>query len=444
VEAQPVTSAIAVTAPLIETLAVTPIRCDSQLAGRGVETPQAGTSHDAYSLTISGWVYATPAAPTHVRVVSEGRILASAAVSFPRPDVAAHLAVADDLAMGFLTDISVLGLPTNFELRLEVELSDERQFAFAAITGRRRPLRSDFHPTIRPVFVTNIGRCGSTLMMDLLRRHPRIVVHDLYPYETRALSYWTHMLKVLSEPANHTRSASPNSYEDDAFWVGRHPHNMRPVVEPRSVRDFLRRDYVDRLAEFCQASTEDFYRSVCEAQAVEEPVYFAEKRNPRATARIASELYPDVREIFLVRDPRDMVCSMISFYEKTRLVSFGRDAGLSDEEFVRRIGDGLRDLVVHMRERREQAIVVRYEDLVGDPPTTLARVLEYLELPASATLQRSIVAEARGSTTNSRRHRTTADDGASIGRWQRDLGEPMKELCASAFGELTEELGYEL
>src|SRR5437879_4848004 len=97
-------SATALAAPLIETLEVTPVRCDSQLAGRGIETPEPDTRHDAYSLTISGWVYASPAAPSHVHVVSEGHVLASAAVSFPRPDVAAHLAVAGDVAMGFLTD----------------------------------------------------------------------------------------------------------------------------------------------------------------------------------------------------------------------------------------------------------------------------------------------------------------------------------------------------
>jgi hypothetical protein len=436
--------AAALQTPLVETLEVTQVACEGQLAGRGVETPAPDSSQDGYLLPISGWVHASPATATHVHVVSEGRAIASAAVLFERPDVAAHLAVAQDTPMGFLTDVSVLELPLDFELRLEVELSDGRQFAFAAVSGRRRALQPRFQPTLRPTFVTNIGRCGSTLMMDLLRYHPRIVVHDLYPYETRALSYWTHMFKVLSGPANHLRSASPNTYEDDSFWVGRHPHNMRPVIEPGAVRDFLRRDYVDRLAEFCQASTDEFYRSVCEAQGVDEPVYFAEKRNPRASARIASELYPDAREIFLVRDPRDMLCSMISFYEKTQLVSFGRETGVTDEAFVRRIGDAVRDLVVHVRERGEQAIVVRYEDLVGDTAATLANVLEYLDLPTRVAQRRSIVSQARASTTDSRRHRTSADDRASVGRWRRDLSEPMKQLCGRAFGELADELGYEL
>jgi hypothetical protein len=428
----------------IETFEVTQVPCDGQLAGRGVEAPQSQTTCDGYVLSISGWVHAADSSPTAVHVVCEERAVSSAAVSFPRPDVAEHLSVPEDAPLGFLTDISVLGLPARFELTLEVELADGRRFPFAAISGARRPLHTHFQPTMQPIFVTNIGRCGSTAMMRLLRSHPQIAVHDLYPYETRALGYWTHMLKTLSQPANHTHSANPNTYEDDAFWVGRHPHNMRPVIVPDQIREFFRNDYVEQLAEFCQASTERFYTSVCEAQEVEQPLYFAEKRNPRAAARIASELYPDGREIFLVRDPRDMVCSMISFYETTRLVSFGRDSTGSDQAFVADIAQALRDLMRHIRERGEGAIVVRYEDLVGDMPSTLAAVLGYLELPTSEATTSSMIADARESTPDSRRHRTTPDERASIERWRRDLSEPMQEMCNVAFAESLEVLGYTL
>jgi hypothetical protein len=428
--------------PPIEVYDLTPVPCDGQLSGKGVESPQPNTTCDGYTLSISGWVHAGASPPTQVHVVSEERAVASAAVSFARPDVAAHLSVADETPLGFLSDISVLGLPAKFELILEVELADARRFPFASIRGARQPLHARFQPTMQPIFVTNIGRCGSTALMSLLRSHPQIVLHDLYPYETRALGYWAHMLKVLSEPANHARSANPNSYEDDAFWVGRHPHNMRPVVEPDAVRGFLRRDYVERLAEFCQASTEGFYASVCQAQEVEQPVYFAEKRNPRATARIASELYPDAREIFLVRDPRDIVCSMISFYEKTQLVSFGRDRTGSDQSFVAEIAQALRDLIRQIRERSDRSIVVRYEDLVGEMPATLTTILDYLELPTSDAIASSMIANARESTPDSRRHRTTADDRASVERWRRDLSEPMQDLCNVAFAESLEVLGY--
>ncbi len=433
----------AATIPLVEITDVTTIPTGGELDGQSLDYPRAGTGEDTYLLPVSGWVHAGSSPPQRVHVSADGRRIASAGVRFPRPDVAAHLGVGEDLPVGFLTDVNLLGLPQAFELVLSVELEDQRDIPFMAIRGARRPLSSSSAGPLQPIFVTNIGRCGSTLMMNLLRGHPRIAVHDLYPYETRSLSYWVHMLKVLSDPANHQLSASPNTYEDDRFWVGHHPHNMRPVIEPVPVRDYMRRDYINHLAGFCQTSAEDFYRAVCEAQGVEAPIYFAEKRNPRPTARIASELYPDGREIFLVREPRDMVCSMISFYEKTQLVSFGRDGDRSDEEFVSGIATALGDLVTHLTERRSNGILVRYEDMIGDTPATLERVLDYLELPTDEATRETIVARTLEATSSSRRHRTTASGDASIGRWKRDLDPPMQELCAQAFGELISQLGYE-
>jgi hypothetical protein len=430
--------------PLVEIVDVEPIPMDGLLDGRSIETPQPESAVDTYVLPISGWVHSSSATARAVHVVAEGRAIASGPVRFPRPDVAAHFAIADHHAVGFMTDVNVLGLPASFELTLEVELEDGIRLPFMAVRGRRRPLQPKVSGTMQPIFVTNVGRCGSTVMMNLLRCHPRIVVHDLYPYETRALGYWVHMLKVLSEPANHKLSANPNTYEDDPFWVGRHPHNMRPVIGPAPIRDWLRRDYVDSLASFCMQSTEDFYQSVRVAQEVVEPVYFAEKRNPRPASRITSELYPDGREIFLVREPRDMVCSMISFYEKTQLVSFGRDQGGTEEEFVDGIAQALRELVTQISERGEQSIVVRYEDMIADMPGTLERVLAYLQLDTDASVRDTIVARSQESTSSSRRHRTTASADASVGRWRRDLDESMQTLCNAAFADLIPELGYEL
>lgn len=426
-----------------EILEVTSIPCDGQLTGRGVESPSVDEIQQGHVVSIAGWVHASPAAPVRVHIVSEGHVVSTAAVSFARPDVAGHLRLADDEPLGFRTELSVLGLPIEFELRLEAELADGRQFAFASIRGIRQPLAARRDPALSPIFVTNIGRCGSTLMMNLLRLHPRIAVHDLYPYETRALNYWAHMLRVLSGPADHERSANPNSYEHELFWVGRHPHNMWPVVEPEPMRRFLRHSYLDHLTELCCASTEAFYEAVCESQSVEGAIYFAEKRNPRPTARIASELYPGAREIFLVRDPRDMVCSMIGFHDKTGLVSFGRDNTADDEAFVRSIAHALMDLARHQRERGDRAIVVRYEDLVEDMRGAFARILDYLELPTEAVVLEAILEEAQRNTADSRRHRTTADGDSSIGRWRHDLSEPLQELCERELGSMIAEFGYE-
>ncbi len=421
---------------------MTTIPHQGALSGQSIEAPRAGERFDGYVLPLAGWVYSAVVPVTLVHVRCDGRTLHSMPTKFARPDVSAHYSAAEGLSVGFLAELGAVDLPLEFELELVAELDDGRMIPFIAVTGRRRALEPRRLAGMRPIFVTNIGRCGSTVLMNLLRCHPQIVVHDLYPYETRALGYWMHMLKVLGQPADHNRSASPNSYEDDLHWVGRHPHNMPPVTGPEPVSRWLRREYIDELAGFCQMSAERFYESVAEAQGVIEPVYFAEKRNPRSTARLASELYPDSRELFLIRDPRDMVCSMLSFYEKTRLVSFGRDAARSDEEFVLLIAPALKDLVRQISERADRSLLVRYEDMVATPLDELQRILCYLELAADEALRVEIVERAMRETSRSARHRTTASASASVGRWQTDLSPSTQAVCESAFGELLPALGY--
>ena len=39
------------------------------------------------------------------------------------------------------------------------------------------------------------------------------------------------------------------------------------------------------------------------------------------------QLYPRAREIFLVRDPRDTLASMLAFNARRGFVDFGRDSG---------------------------------------------------------------------------------------------------------------------
>jgi hypothetical protein len=429
--------------PALEIVSVTPIPHHGVLSGQSVETPRPGEQFDGYVLPIAGWVYGAAVPVTRVHLRCGSRMLREVTPKFDRRDVAELYSAAGELPVGFLTELGAVDLPPSFEIELIAQIDDGRMIPFALVSGRRRALEPRSATTLRPIFVTNIGRVGSTVLMNLLRCHPQIVVHDLYPYETRALGYWMHMLKVLGAPADHERSASPNTYEDEGHWVGHHPHNMRPVIEPAAIGGWLRRDYIAELAAFCQTSAENFYRSVAAAQGVERPLYFAEKRNPRGPARLASELYPDARELFLVRDPRDMVCSMLSFYEKTRLVSFGRDHFTDDEQFVKSVVPALNDLIAQRAEREHRSLLVRYEDLVTSPLTELERILNYVELPAGPELRAEIVDRALRDTASSARHRTTSSAGASVGRWRTDLTPSMQAACESAFCDLLPALGYE-
>lgn len=408
-----------------------------------IEVPVAGGESDVFAIPIAGWVLGREARVVAVNVMHEGSAIHRIPVSTVRRDVAEKFQFAEETATcGFETSIGLMGVPLEFELRLQAIFDNGRCAPLAVIRGRRQPLRSRFEPKLRPIMVTNLGRSGSTLLMQFLAAHPRIIAHRLDPFETRAAGYWLHMLRVLSAPANHDESAHPNTYQSNHQWIGYHPHNMRPVTDDAPLRRWFGRDYIEELAEFCQRSAQAFYERVAAAQGVKEPVYFAEKHHPNHTTWLTWDLYGGAREIILVRDFRDMVCSMLGWYRKRGLVSFGRDAVTSDSEFILTLRTGAERMLRNWRRHAQRAHLVRYEDLIADPRGTVTVMLEYLGLDAAPSTVESMIAAASQETPELQRHRTSQDSISSIGRWRRELDVSLQAVCWETFGDILTEFGY--
>jgi hypothetical protein len=171
--------------------------------------------------------------------------------------------------------------------------------------------------------------------------------------------------------------------------------------------------------------------------------YVAEKAVPGRHAWIARRLYPGAKEIFLVRDLRDVFCSIVAFNTKRGYRSFGMEEVADDAEYLVRLraqGEALRSA---WRRRCGDSILVRYEDLIVEPTEVAKRILAYLELPASDADATTMVASASVENEALRDHRTTGSGGESVGRWRRDMPIEMWEGCAAALDDLLAEFGYE-
>jgi hypothetical protein len=202
------------------------------------------------------------------------------------------------------------------------------------------------------------------------------------------------------------------------------------------------RAYVKEVGTFVKRSVEGFYAELgCQARGAERPAYFAEKWSPNDLPWIVWSVYPQARELFLIRDPRDIVSSILAWGKKRGQPSFGRERSLSDEEFIRAFRLPLERFAQSWRRRRDVAHLVRYEDLIRRPFETMKEILDYLQLDSSTV--RGIISRGVEEGATFELHRTSSDSTSSVGRWRDDLEPSLREACEQSFGDVLTQLGYE-
>lgn len=435
---------------IVEVVAVERHEVDhGALVGAYLDGPVEGAENNVYALDLRGWaigrtspvatveVWSPEIAPHWKVVAPEFRSLIPLTVY--RPDVTVRHPVTAGVACGFSASLGVVGTAPEFDWLVQVVLEDERRFPLATIRVKRRPLLSGFAPALQPLLLTSLGRSGSSWVMRLFAEHPAIVVQRRL-YDTRAAGYWMHMICILSRPAAPAQPMAPAP--PVARGVRQNPFYGPPLTDDPDIRRWLGRGYPEQLAAFCQQAVEQLYLRIAESQQQSRPRYFAEKSHPDA-AWLARDLYPGMREIFLVRDFRDLVSSILAFDARRGFHGFGRRPEDGDADYLRRFRVWVIDVCAAWRRRADHAHLLRYEDLVRDPVETVRRALEYLDLEATPSLVRRMVDVAGQDTATWSRHRTSPDALASIGRWRRDLPPATQELCQELFADALREFGYE-
>jgi hypothetical protein len=156
----------------------------------------------------------------------------------------------------------------------------------------------------------------------------------------------------------------------------------------------------------------------------------------------ALRAYPQAKVVHMVRDGRDVVCSLLakgwlgdrdarddvgsryggharSWVEPDRVEEFERASE------ARRAGWAWRSYLSAARAAAPGALEVRYEELAADPSATAARIAEYIDADPAPLAQA-----------------LSAVHADSVARWRRDLTpEQVAEVEAEA-GPLLRELGY--
>jgi hypothetical protein len=279
------------------------------------------------------------------------------------------------------------------------------------------------------------------LLQRLLDAHPEILVLRPHRYEQRVAGYWVEVLLALTDPSSYMRQLAPaGSLDQPHWWLGDEgpTANLR-LGEP--LHRWLGSDAVVALAELCRTRIDALYREAA-AEEGGRPRYFAEKHTLRSAA-LTAELYPEAREVFLVRDFRDMVASIFAFNRKRGVRGFGEGAASGEVDYVDRLAGWASALVRSFERRSAGAHLVRYEDLVLEPEETLRALLSYLGVDTQdemiAGMRESLAAEMP----ELAEHGTAVDPATSVGRWRSDLDDDLKRACERSFGDALAAFGYE-
>ena len=417
---------------------------DADVVAADVETPRDGQRTATWALPITGWAVGDSSPAERVAVTHRGEPMWWLPVHDRRPDVAArHPDSSWARYAGFSGAVGCLRLPLDFELGLTAYLRDGARAEIASISGSRAPLRSGYEPQLQPFMVTTLGRTGSTWLVHLLAAHPSIVAYRPFSFEPRAATYWVDVLTSLSEPASYTQQLDGEVEYPAPWWLGSGTRMTSESMPDEPLSRWLGSDNLEQIAAFVQQRLDAVYLNVA-ALSGERPTFFAEKCLPENNVpQLLRELYPDAAEVFLVRDFRDMVCSIRSFNEKRGREGFGAGGSGGDEAYVREVlAPSVARLLEEWRARRDRAHLVRYEDLIGDPRTALADVLAFAGLDDTPALVDSILGEAGQEIPGMADHRTAASSRASVGRWREELPREVAQLCEQAFGPALEEFGY--
>lgn len=417
-----------------------------ELLAYALDEPRLGVERSTFNVHFVGWVIGQLSRAVALEVHQGDRLIRRGPVDRPRDDVVAAFPTAPHAeSCGFQVLVGVLALPHDAELTVKVILEDGTEVTIASVQVLREPIRTSLEPRLQPIIVSCLGRTGSTQLMRMLAAHPEIVVFRRYPYESSAARYWAHVLEVLSQPANWSDSSHPDTFADDLWSVGSHAFYDEGVAATPGLNEWIGGTYVKELADFCQRSIDEWYARVGQSQSQEGALYFAEKHMwPGYSPTLIRELYPKAKEIFLVRDFRDMVQSILAFDAKRGYHGFRRGSGKTDEEYIR---DDLRreviDFSVSWRSRAPSSHLVRYEDLAVKPAETLSAILDYLELPSTPAAVEAILARAAEDEPEEGAHRTSASLEQSIGRWREEASDSIRSLCQEVFGEALELFGYD-
>jgi hypothetical protein len=318
------------------------------------------------------------------------------------------------------------------ELAREV-LTDGGRGTAAASGTARMPARPDDELEAlesKLVWIFGSPRSGSSWMLRLLTGHPNIApVNESY--------VGAHLVPVGGEVEAGEYYEHGERAEDPSYFFAR---DYMPVLRPL-LHELVLRGFDNQLRHMG-------------FDPVPKWVLIKEPNGSHAADTIVS-LLPRSRMLFLLRDGRDVVDSLVDamlgsqswWAERTRQLGRPPQERLSfvvqhSELWVRRTMASQRAFESLPNGQR---LLVRYEDILSDTPTQLRRIFDWLGLELNdKSLETIVERHAFASAPKDRRGAGKPMRAATPGLWRENLTEDEQRTMHDIMGSKLAELGYDV
>lgn len=289
----------------------------------------------------------------------------------------------------------------------------EHDQAISAKTLGNQPIatmQDDSTGVKQPTFflIVGSGRCGTTLLANLLSKHPQIALTN----EARAYDF-LHFALQLAHLPDHQE-------QDFAFET---PARLRGIVTNDYTQAFGR-----IFAEHLPSILLSFYRDIFPTRNF---THFGDKMPLPIPAAHARALIPGTKLIALIRDPRDYVCSAMSYSQIPHISANYPSMRTTIERFCAHwmlCASGIQELGLK---------AIRYEDMIAMPSIALKQATETLGIGWTPELDIALT-----TTPFLRHHATSPSAMESINRWRRDLPEAHAQAVQRICGPMMQQYNY--
>ena len=379
---------------------------------------------------VIGWAYDrdAPEATLAITILINGRELGRCPANLQRDGLKQHLG-------GNATGL--YGFEFCFDPPLSVfdEYSVEVKVAGAEYPlpsgARVLPAPARAKARLEPIIITSTGRSGTTLLMSEFTGRPDIVVAGPYPFEIKLIGYYSAAFRTLVSPEDRINSTDPATMfgPENRFHIGHNPYNSLELHQAAGVQKAFEKFFEQvapaKYSELFRALIDEYYDAIKMEQGKHAARLFAEKGELDETAREgARHFLGRVRELVVVRDPRDMLCSAMKFWK------------IGPAEALAMLKTTLPRLEEIHEGAASDSCFLRYEDLITEPVETRGKIYRFLGLefdPGSLRETDPKLFE---------RHGTSARPADSVQRWERDLDPDLAAACNDSFASYIERFGY--